>query len=218
MSIDAEDFDQTVRIPVRFVGGHFIPQDGEAFPDFSEGALGDLIVPSVYVATSPRLHSFTIEVRDRVLPSGSDVFVLLSGAHTGHGAGVQTAISWCADGLNYCGSGVAVVLLEHLDILLRKGKRGRLANCRCRVPALDGKEFSSVNAAYTAISQAFERHRASFGGNVFRKVVCQPSYLSEGRLLDSLRVILEEAATRERRFEQAVANLMPELNVTDRRG
>lgn len=59
---------------------------------------------------------------------------------------------------------------QPLRIKLRGSKKGELEPCLCEIPSLDDLEATSINHAYTLISENFEMHRRSHTANVFDKV------------------------------------------------
>lgn len=66
---------------------------------------------------------------------------------------------------------VKVVLLEPLRLLCRGSKKAILMETKCKILSLN-KEASSINNAYTLISEQFEPRR-SHTGNVFTKCYYQ---------------------------------------------
>ena len=64
-----------------------------------------------------------------------------------------------------CGS-AEVVLLEPLLISVDGSERAKLNDCSCGIFLLD-KEATSVNHAFTLLSEEFETDRMSHTGNVF---------------------------------------------------
>ena len=61
---------------------------------------------------------------------------------------------------------VEVRLQDDLYIRIRGDQEARLEKCRCLIPALN-KEATSINHAFTLVSEAYETQRLSHTGNVF---------------------------------------------------
>jgi hypothetical protein len=74
------------------------------------------------------------------------------------------------------GCGLEVVVHEPIRIEWRGMRRPRLLPCQCTVVELEGRPqtrstFPTLNAALTAMSELFELHRPSHGGNAFLRYV-----------------------------------------------
>ena len=67
----------------------------------------------------------------------------------------------------------SIELEGDLEIELRGTKNPELCRCICSIPAKNGDKASSVNHAYTLLSEKFEKHRMTHTGNVFEQVYAQ---------------------------------------------
>lgn len=89
------------------------------------------------------------------------------------------------------GTTATIILEEPLRISFQRKKEGQLLPCKCTVPSLpNARKPSSVNEAYTVISEKFEPHRRSHTGNVFNCVYYQPSpgrWQPLGELRDAIK-------------------------------
>lgn len=63
---------------------------------------------------------------------------------------------------------IEVHLEQDLSIRIRGDQEARLEKCKCVIPALR-REASSVNHAFTLVSEAYETQRLSHTGNVFER-------------------------------------------------
>src|SRR6476660_7891819 len=81
---------------------------------------------------------------------------------------------------------VEVHLVQDLSIRIRGDHEARLEKCRCAIPALKRKA-SSINHAFTVVSEAYETQRLSHTGNVFERAY---TWVEPGgwRTLDQLRL------------------------------
>ena len=85
------------------------------------------------------------------------------------------------------GAFVEVLLEEPLYLWSHGTKRATLKPARCTVPALKDLRAESLNEAYRRISERFEPHRRSVGGNVFRCVYYFEPALDQWRPIGELR-------------------------------
>jgi hypothetical protein len=67
---------------------------------------------------------------------------------------------------------VPVQLLQPLKLRKQGTKPGKLARCRCNLPTLSEKA-TSLNHAFTRISEVYEADRISHTGNVFERAYYQ---------------------------------------------
>ena len=82
---------------------------------------------------------------------------------------------------------VEIRLQDDLRIRIRGDKEAKLEPCKCHIPALK-RDVSSVNHAFTVISETYETQRLSHTGNVFQRAYT-PVGPKRWKTLDELRII-----------------------------
>jgi hypothetical protein len=96
-----------------------------------------------------------------------------------------------------------IILEEPLRLKFRGTKKPVLKDCRCKLPSLK-TTVKSVNEAYTRLSEKYEPHRRSHGGNVFQKVLFLPQDQHLWQPLDELRLV------KQIEFQKKLFSLTPE--------
>ena len=174
-------------IPVRIRSTGVELLYGGPLPELADGTVGDLIVPAFAFRDTETLQQFVGELSGPVLKKGTRLLVSVPAAESARKGLVSSESLGCPT--NAIGPFVEVVLAEPLELTLRGTKRAALRSCTCQIPALK-RTATSVNHAYTIISEHFERDRRSHTGNVFEKVLYETDCKPEGRCwlpLDALR-------------------------------
>jgi hypothetical protein len=82
---------------------------------------------------------------------------------------------------------VAISLAAPVSLVIRGDGRAALDDCACKIPSLPGKDCSSINEAYTRVSESFEPSRRSHTGNIFNCV-----FYESGNHLHPLRKLRDE--------------------------
>lgn len=160
---------KTALLPVRFKDGKFINYlTQEEVCGIDEGALCDLVVDA-YRITDPELLALLNDETDTELfPEGEMLYADVSEKEIPENfSKFATSSANISIGAN--GKFVAIHLKTPLKMMFRGTKQPALFDCGCEIPSLE-ETAKSLNHAYTLISTAFEPHRRSHTGNVFKKV------------------------------------------------
>lgn len=176
---------RTVVIPVRVKkdGRLTLLYDDGELPPLREGAVGELRLPA-HALPEEWAQLLSAHNVVQLLPAEAALWVEVAsekpldakfGEHRRQGN--IRELKWRGNWL------VKVILKAPLCLLWRGTKKPTLLPCRCYIPALD-KWADSLNEAYSHISEAFEPHRRSHTGNVFKLCYCDEKGLCP---LDALR-------------------------------
>lgn len=161
-----DEQEKKVRIPIRIVNGQVKYFYGGNLPRIRTGAIGELILSEnsiedeSFIKVSQQQHSVEL------LPSGTTIMVAVSSQHIP--SNLKKAIERINLIIDPACDFVGVNLVEPLQLLFRGSKKATLLDNKCFISSLK-IEASSLNYAYTIISQRFEPHRRSHTGNVFKK-------------------------------------------------
>jgi hypothetical protein len=166
MKMIPDPFSRTVRIPVRIVNGTLclFPEEGK-LPGLKNGTIGDLIVSAHAFENAKDAAQFAEERMELFLPSGTRLIAEVNPTEAPDA--IRAMVKTDLPGLP--GAGVEIVLCEDQEILMRGTKPATLRPCKCSIPSLK-QEATSINHAYTVLSQSYEPKRRSHTGNVFSKV------------------------------------------------
>lgn len=174
-----DSFNKTVSIPVRYTKGKIEYYYGKKLPKLKDGVIGELILPAYAVEDKKFLENISKEVIVDFLPSGTKLFVEINIKYFEKiDEDLQKFI--ITDRYHF----IEIILQEIQKLKLRGTKKPQLLSAKCYIPAL-GKVASSLNHAYSLISQAYEIERISHIGNVFKKVYYCDNFLYHE--LDTLR-------------------------------
>lgn len=159
-----DSLNKTVSIPVRCIKGKIEYYYGKKLPKLKDGVIGELILPAYAVEDKKFLENISKEVIVDFLPSGTKLFVEINVKYFEKiDEDLQKFI--ITDRCHF----IEIALQEIQKLKLRGTKKPQLLSAKCYIPAL-GKVSSSLNHAYSLISQAYEIERISHIGNVFKKV------------------------------------------------
>jgi hypothetical protein len=153
-------YGKRLRIGVRFDGTKLLLLDGSVLPKLKKDAVAELLMDPNLIEDENARMMFTRDSVAQILGNGSLLFVGVSPHLIGdqkaeglrgncHEMGLLTDY-WL----------VEVRLYEALNIRIRGDQEARLEKCRCFVPALS-REASSINHAFTVVSEAYETKRLS---------------------------------------------------------
>lgn len=193
-----EDADRTVRIPVQVLSnGTVAMESGARLPRIRPGALGELVMQADSVDNPAIVEALNGSASTTLLSKGELVWVRL----VSKDASTPGLVRFEDDVPHprMIGHQFAPVTLEEDVRLVTRGtKRGQLEKALCLVRVGQGRQSSaatSLNHAYRLLSEAFESHRVSFGGNIFEAAFVrrQTGWIS----LDALRTAAEAAAREE---------------------
>lgn len=179
-------YEKRLRVAVRFDGTQFALLDGSPLPAIAKDAVCELVLRPEQLQNPDDRDRF---VRDEVFPiltQGSTVLLGVSPHSVGdpkalglicnpQEIGVQTEY-WL----------VEVRLKQDLKIRIRGDQEAKLEPCSCLIPSLE-REATSVNHAFTLISETYETERLSHTGNVFERAYT-PVGPKRWQTLDDLRI------------------------------
>ena len=188
-----DKYAKTVLIPVRVRSGRLEPLDGGEMPAIRDGAVGHLVVAEYELKKKEEAARFNSSQHAPALPKGSQLLVPV-GLDKGMPPELKEFLFHADKGQIGLGGPegyVQIELREELKVQLRGSKPPRLVPVACFIPALD-QEATSVNHAYTKVSERFEPDRLSHTGNVFNKVLFLNG--KHWRPLKDLRLRIEYAA------------------------
>jgi hypothetical protein len=179
------DPNKRVVIPVTICNGKIVPFYGGELPQFREGAVMDLLTEEGAFLEPAEIQRFHQESFQIILPEGSEMFAVISFRNQDF---IHQAKNVKADPVP---GGVSVLvpfwLLEPLRLHLRGTRKAELLPCECDL-RIDGQtSASSVNEAYTRLSERYEPWRRSHTGNVFTKVYFRELGTDIARPIDFLR-------------------------------
>ena len=159
--------EKTVRIPVIVMNGNIRYFYGGNLPAINNGAIGDLIIPEYTVKDKRFVKISQWEEVKEIIPADSTIMVGVASKY------IPTDKCKYVYELNYPQPTgdlyIRVKLLEPLQLQVRGSKKSNLLGVKCKIPDLDNFEATSINNAYTKISEEFEPNRKSHTGNVFEK-------------------------------------------------
>lgn len=174
--------ERTVRIPVKVVNKQLKYFYGGDLPELKEGVIGELILPEYSVKDKRFLEVSQKEEKIEVLPERSIIMVAVNNQNSPDDKKSYLKTIKAYPPTSY--AFVEIILCEPLNLIIRGSKKANLDGVKCFIPSLD-IEASSLNDAYSKISQVFEPKRISHTGNVFNK--CYYMHDNNWRQLDYLR-------------------------------
>lgn len=164
----SDDNDKVIKIPIRIANNIIRYYYGGDLPEFSDGAIGDLIVPEFAVIDKKFISIIQAEQKYQILDRDTIVMMGIKGNdlptefrqninpnHLDHEYKIH-------DGF------VGVLLKEPLYLQYRGSKKPTLSDVKCYIEVLK-IDAISLNNAFTIISEKFETSRKSHTGNVFDK-------------------------------------------------
>jgi hypothetical protein len=201
--------DQSRRVIVPVIVRHrqLHPFYGGAMPKFTEGAIIDLVVDVEFFENREDVKRFEVSERVKILSSGERLFAAM---------GLKDQLTRTPEAVRNVKprlplpSGYAFIpftLQRELFLHLRGTKSAELEECECRLDTRGNQIVSSVNQAYTRLSEHYEKWRKANTGNVFAKV-----YFLEGATAVPLDV-LRKWATEE--FEKKLFHRSGALPLKD---
>lgn len=184
--IKQDPYQKRLRVAVRFDGTQFVLLDGSPLPRLAPNSLCEIVFRPEALQNPDDQMRLVSEQRACLLGSGS-VVMLGVGPHlvgdpkarglicNPQELGVRTEY-WL----------VEVRLLGDLLLRIRGDQEAKLEPCTCLISALE-REATSLNHAFTLISEAYETERLSHTGNVFERAYT-PVGPTRWQTLDELRI------------------------------
>ena len=190
--------EETVRIPIQVLSnGTVAMESGARLPKILPGTLGDLVLPAASLENPDVVAALNEASSTPLLAQGEVVWVSLHPAQPTF----EKLELFEQEPLHpeMVGHSFAPVTLgESLNLVTRGTKRGQLEKASCSVPTGEGgkpEPATSLNHAYRLLSERFESHRVSFGGNVFEAAFVKRD--GAWHRLETLRRAAESVARRE---------------------
>jgi hypothetical protein len=184
--IKKQQYEKRLRIALRSTGEGFTLLDGSPPPAIVKGTVCELVVRPEALQNPDDRNRF---VRDEIIPILSKETPVLLGVSP-HSVGNSKALGLICSpqqiGVRTEYWLVEIRLLEDLRIRIRGDQEAKLEPCTCVIPALK-REATSVNHAFTIISEAYETERLSHTGNVFQRAYT-PVGPKRWQTLDDLRI------------------------------
>jgi hypothetical protein len=179
-------YEKNLRIGIRFEGDKLVLLDGSPLPKLRPNAVGELLVQPDVIESWADRERFTKDDVCRILEKGTGVFLGVSPYLIGDPAaeGLLREPEQMKLKTEYWL--VEVRLEQDLCIRIRGDQEARLEKCKCTIPALK-RDASSINHAFTIVSERYETQRLSHTGNVFQRAY---TWVEPGgwRTLDELRL------------------------------
>jgi hypothetical protein len=177
---------ETVEIPIQMDDGEVkmrVGSSGEEnkeLPKIRDGTIGTLTVPKSALTEDEDQKWLTKELKEIVLATTQKVWFRIKTDHRDRDKISEKARKFLGSRTPpNVGNGyrlIPISLREHLWLQHRGTKNPELKSCTCSLPDLiqeevdtDGSALSSINQAYTRLSEIFETHRSTHTGNVYEK-------------------------------------------------
>jgi hypothetical protein len=183
------DSETRVLIPVILSHGTFVPFYGGEMPELEEGTVADLWVPLHAFRKPAEARKFSTEEIVDLLPAGTPLWALVSRTHGVSGPEDPVLFGRPAiAGPDHGKFLVEFTLRENLKLRLRGTKPGNLERCECLLPGFEDVAVTSLNQAYTRLSERYEPKRKSHTGNAFQVVFYRDPATGKHRPLEELRI------------------------------
>ncbi|MBU1086884.1 MAG: hypothetical protein KKD05_05125 [Candidatus Omnitrophica bacterium] len=155
MSFVPDHFKKNVRIKVKIIRGKICPVIDEEIPIIKDGTIADLIIPVFAFKNEEEAFALAKEEKKKILDKGT---VLMCVVYPNQDAGKKE--------LN-------IVLEDDLYLYTKKDDTlAKCCPCQCTFTDKNNQKIkaSSLNSAYSKISEIYEPKRNSHTGNIFDKV------------------------------------------------
>jgi hypothetical protein len=183
---------QRVVVPVTIRGGQIVPFYGGEMPKLREGAVMDLITEEAAFLDRSELERFNKDDIREILPTGTEMYAVIARDDQKFHKVAEKIAAFPPPG----GATVLIPfkLAGPLRLHLRGTRKAELMSCLCDL-GIEGDEFpTSVNQAYSRLSEKYETWRRSHTGNVFTKVYFRVPGINAARPLEDLRIACEAEA------------------------
>lgn len=183
---------QRVVVPVTIRGGQIVPFYGGEMPKLREGAVVELITEEAAFMDRSELARFNKDEVREILPTGTEMYAVIARRDQQFHKVAEKIDAFPPPG----GDTVLIPfkLAEPLRLHLRGTRKAELMSCLCDL-GIEGEELpTSVNQAYSRLSERYETWRRSHTGNVFTKVYFRLAGINFARPLEDLRTASEAEA------------------------
>lgn len=190
MSTFAPDkFAKTARLSVKITGGVCTLSDGKPLPKMKPDTTAELVISPLDIIDDVERARLLKENRVEFLPAGASIWARVKDANMPANLllSCQRKYAWPKNP----GLFVEIRLASAVLLVIRGDGRAALSDCSCGMPGLPDQECSSINEAYTRVSESFEPSRRSHTGNIFNCVFYQM-----GSSLFPLRKLRDEKLSR----------------------
>jgi hypothetical protein len=204
----SDSLEKTVHIPVIIINGEIRYSYGGNLPKIKNGAEGKLIVREYDTEDKEFIKISQHEEKIEILPKDTELMLAINPFYVPEEKRQYLNFIKTIDNKSFLH--VRVVLLQSLFLQLRGSKMSNLMMASCKIPGLN-RTASSINNAYTIVSQELEPERKSHTGNVFEKCYYKDDDDQLWHPLNYLR-IREENIYEEKLFlDNKLFNLVPEV-------
>lgn len=162
-----DSLEKTVHIPVRIINGEIRYLYGGDLPPINNGAEGKLIVREYDVDDKNFISISQFEDKIEILPENTVLMFAVNPSNVPEDKIQNLNSIRTIDIKSYLY--VEAKLSHPLVLQIRGSKMSNLLKVSCIIPSLNNMVASSINNAYTIISQEYEPKRKSHTGNVFDK-------------------------------------------------
>ena len=180
-----DKFARTTRLLVKVSDGKCSMIDGSALPKMKPDAVAELVVSPWDITDEKARAALLQEQRVEFLAAGTSIWARVKQDD------IATDLKLCSKNKRVWPRTselvVEIKLQTAVQLVIRGDGRASLGECNCQIPALPKQKCSSVNEAYTRVSEAFEPSRRSHTGNIFNCV-----FFENGNFLHPLRKLRDE--------------------------
>ena len=156
--------ERTVKIPVQWIDGQWQLVGGGKLPALVSNACADLVIPAISLADDYQRARWSEEITFPMLGKGTELFVRVKLDNVPES--MRNKLEKMPHEFRRSGGYVKIVLDGDLYLAATLGKKAKLRDCKCNIPALNDTA-KSMNEAYKKIVTVFEPNRRSNAGNVF---------------------------------------------------
>jgi hypothetical protein len=179
-------YEKRLRVAVRFDGTKFALLDGSPLPAIAKDAVCELVLRPEQLQNPDDRDRFVRDEVFTILTQGSTVLLGVSPHSVGDPKALGLICNSQEIGVQTEYWLVEVRLKQDLKIRIRGDQEAKLEPCSCLIPSLE-REATSVNHAFTMISETYETERLSHTGNVFERAYT-PVGPKRWQTLDDLRI------------------------------
>jgi len=175
----------TARLLVKIEDGICTLAHGAPLPHMKPGAIAELIVSPSDILDDAARKELLSEQKIEFLPAKASIWARIKRDQIPKELRgfYQEKYTWPKQP----GVFVEIQLTSTVSLVVRGDGRSSLAECKCHIPALPDLKCTSINEAYTRISESFEPSRRSHAGNIFNCV-----FFDGDGCLDPLSVIRDK--------------------------
>lgn len=163
-----DKFARTARLLVKVTDGKCTLHDGGELPKMKPGITAELVISPWDVIDETSRAKLLEEHSVEFLPAGTTLWARVKSDDISGTLALACHSKRIWPGTP--GLFVDIHLAKAVQLIIRGDGRASLGDCVCKIPALPDEDCTSINEAYTRISEAFEPSRRSHTGNIFNCV------------------------------------------------